>query len=75
MPICSCTASVAIITLGSFVLIRARRGTRFSVSVNLSRMGTKDLKQTSVVTLTAKDVVFENTEVILGRNCDLTVVY
>jgi hypothetical protein len=43
--------------------------------VNLSKIGTKDLKQTKVVTLTASDVVFENTEVIFGKNCDLTVVY
>lgn len=62
-------------TEGSFVLIFESSGTSFSVIVNLSSMGTSDLKQTSVVFLIAREVVFANTLVILGRRSDLTVVY
>lgn len=74
LPISSWTARVAIMTLGSLVLILAKSGTSFSVSVNLSRTEIMAWKQIRVLTLTERRVVLLNTVVIFGNRVCFTVV-
>lgn len=87
LPSSSCTASVAIMTDGSFVLILERRGTSVVVRVSVSKVLiceivsfvqgagrlTIEWKQMRVATLTESMVVLEKTAVIFGNRTCFTV--
>lgn len=71
----SCTARVAIMTLGSLVLILESKGTSFSVSVFLSKRAIMWWKEMSVLTFTLKILVLENKTATLGNKTSLTWLY